>query len=603
MAGAQPDPRRNQRSDAREIPIEPGLLARVGAGIKRLFGPGGAPAPSAADPAAQPGQIDPNNQAWMGPGEPLAPVVAKPGEVAGRAYDYPVGYNIGIRPRRYEGVGFEQLKNLADSLDMVRLAIETRKDQMGNLAWSCLPRQRANERLRPPPDARCQQIEDFFRRPDGRLPFGAWMRQLVEEQLVHDAPAVYVRRNLGGEVHALEVVDGATVSVVLDTTGRMPLPPAPAYQQILKGVPAINYTADELIYWPRNLRPGRAYGQSPVEQIIMTINIALRREIAKLAFFTEGNVPEALVSVPETWTPDQIAQFQAMWDAMQADQRERRRMKFVPGRMTFQPTRSENALMDPVDEWLARVICYAFSLPPLPFVKMMNRATSETAYDSALEEGLQPMMMWMKSMIDHIIQTVFGYPDLELVWDDVRKVDPAEQEQRDIELVRMGMKSIDDYLIAHGQQPVGMGAAIFGIGPMGIMFIDDLLRLKAQGGLIPPAPVPPELQGMGGAPPGLSPMIGHNGGPPLDAGGMGAPGLLPAPGGAPLAPAAGAALMRVNPKVLNAVGLGAAGRPGRTVDVTAGDAVASDPLSNVVAHPAVLQTLRDAERRQGRSGR
>ena len=32
--------------------------------------------------------------------------------------------------------------------------------------------------------------------------------------------------------------------------------------------------------------------------------------------YTEGNVPEALIGVPETWTVDQIKAFQTYWDSI-----------------------------------------------------------------------------------------------------------------------------------------------------------------------------------------------------------------------------------------------------------------------------------------------
>ena len=38
---------------------------------------------------------------------------------------------------------------------------------------------------------------------------------------------------------------------------------------------------------------------------------------------------------------------------------ERRHAKFIPGGLTFQQTR-EPMLTDTFDEWLARVVCYAF---------------------------------------------------------------------------------------------------------------------------------------------------------------------------------------------------------------------------------------------------
>jgi hypothetical protein len=575
--------------------IDPGFMGRVKSGLSRLFSGGGGGSSSAKTTIMPTQEPDDANGAWMGPGRPMRPVVNNPWDVAGRGDDYPVGYNIGTQPRRMEGgPSFEELEALAENLDMLALAIATREDQMGNLTGSWKIRKAPGQSLRPKPDQRCADLDDFFRRPDGRQGFRTWLRELVHEQLVYDAPAIYVRRTIGGDVYRLEVVKGKTIQPKIDITGRMPDPPNVAYQQILKGVPAINYTSEELIYWPRNRRTGRRYGYSPVQQVIMTVNIAIRREVAKFSYFTEGNIPEALCSVPEGWTPDQIERFQVIFDALQADQRTKSKLKFVPGGMNFQQTRSDSALMGAVDEWLARVICYAFSLPPLPFVQQMNRATADTSNDAALSEGLQPMMLWAKDLLDHIGQRSFGYDDIEWVWDEIDDVDPAEQQVRDIELVKAGLKSIDQCLIERGEDPIGMSHAIFGIGPLGVMFIDDLLKAKAQGLTMPQPPPPPDMMGgMGGAP-------GFGGQPPLQAG---PPGAMPvaAPIAGAVNPAAAAALSSIHPSILDAVGLGRGGPAGRKIDVTAADAHKSDPMSNVVFHPQVLATLRDAERRQGRS--
>ena len=63
----------------------------------------------------------------------------------------------------------------------------------------------------------------------------------------------------------------------------------------------------------------------------MTVNIALRRQLHQLQYYTEGTVPEALIGVPEAWTPDQIGQFQSYWDALLTDDTAtRRHARFVP---------------------------------------------------------------------------------------------------------------------------------------------------------------------------------------------------------------------------------------------------------------------------------
>jgi len=50
-------------------------------------------------------------------------------EVAGRQWDYPSGYNLSTLPRPYEPITFSTLRGLADGYDLLRLVIETRKDQ------------------------------------------------------------------------------------------------------------------------------------------------------------------------------------------------------------------------------------------------------------------------------------------------------------------------------------------------------------------------------------------------------------------------------------------------------------------------------------------
>jgi hypothetical protein len=66
--------------------------------------------------------------ARFGPSQPLAPEA--PPDTAGRQFDYPVGYNLRLQPRQDEATGFAEPRGLADGYDLVRLAIETRKDQI-----------------------------------------------------------------------------------------------------------------------------------------------------------------------------------------------------------------------------------------------------------------------------------------------------------------------------------------------------------------------------------------------------------------------------------------------------------------------------------------
>jgi len=372
------------------------------------------------------------------PAQPVQPIAQE--AAIGRRYDYPVGVNVNFRPKTTEsGISYEMLRSLADSLDVLRLVIETRKDQLAAIDWDV-----AAKEGKTVSDATLAEIKLKLSNPTREQEFDEWLRMIMEDVFVLDAIAIYPRMTRGGGLYSLDLIDAGTIKLVIDDSGRTPLPPDPAYQQILKGVPAVDYTSDELIYRMRNPRTNRMYGFSPVEQIIMTVNIALRRQLSQLQYYTEGNIPEALASVPDTWNPDQVAQFQLYFDSlMSGNMANKSRLKFIPMDTSKVKETKDPKMKDDFDEWLARVVCYCFSVPPTPFIKQMNRATGETAKESALQEGLLPLMGWVKRMMTSIIATRIGNADVEFIWRQDDSLDPLEQAEIDKIHVSTGIRTAE----------------------------------------------------------------------------------------------------------------------------------------------------------------
>ncbi|MGE3942510.1 MAG: phage portal protein [Alphaproteobacteria bacterium] len=382
------------------------------------------------------------------PGEPPVPARLE----ALRLWDFPVGINTVYGPRTDEPISFAELRALADSHDITRLAIETRKDQLEKLDWTIKPRLTCHSdgEVR----ARAAQMAKFWHRPDGASTFATWLRALLEDMLVLDAPAIELRRNRGGVIIGLDVVDGATIKLLFDATGRAPKPPAPAYEQVIHGQPWKLLTSDGLLYLPRNRRPHKAYGFSPVEQIVMTVNIALRRQMMQLQHFTTGNVPPGLLTAPEGWNAEQIRQFQEWFDSVLAGNTgARTRLVWAPSGTAYQAF-TEAPYKDEFDEWLARIVCYAFSLSPTAFTRQVNRATAETAHSAALAEGLEPLKNWVKNLIDHVIQDRMGHADLEFAWVDPRPIQPIEQAR------------VLDIYVRRGIYTVNEARGILGFGPI-----------------------------------------------------------------------------------------------------------------------------------------
>jgi hypothetical protein len=271
---------------------------------------------------------------------------------------------------------------------------------------------------------------------------------------VIDGVAIYKRRNRAGGLYALEVIDAATIKLLLDDSGRLPASPDPAYQQIIKGVPAADYTREELMYLVHNPRSHKVYGYSHVEQVLVTVNILIRRALHQLEYYREGSSPDALVGLPREWTSDQIAAFQKHFDAMlSGNLGMRRHVRFMPGDFKYQETKAP-PLKDAYDEFLARIICFVFSISPEPFVGQVNRATAESSHARARDEGLAPLMRFVRSLMNRIIISEFASPDLEFVWQDAREQDPAQAAQIDVAYVGAGILTVDEVRANMGLPPV-----------------------------------------------------------------------------------------------------------------------------------------------------
>jgi hypothetical protein len=114
-------------------------------------------------------------------------------------------------------------------------------------------------------------------------------------------------------------------------------------------------------------------------------------------------------------------------------------------------------MKDAFDEWLARIVCYVFSVPPSAFTGQVNRATAESAQDVALSEGLAPLQLWVKHLLDRVLAEDFAAPDLEFAWDQDKDTDPAATASIASDYVKSGIKSINEIRAELGLPPVAGG--------------------------------------------------------------------------------------------------------------------------------------------------
>lgn len=511
------------------------------------------------------------SEAWMGPNQPLAPLAA---DTKGRIWDYPVAFNLNQRPRANMAISFQLLQNLADNCGVLRSVIETRKDQVEALEWSVRMRKVDNKtvKVQPNDQARIDYVTKLFMNPNKDDDWSQFLRKILEQHFVYDAVSVERVRNRGGALCALKPIDGATISVLLDPDGGTPASPQPAYQQVLKGLAASNFSTDELLYYPRNRRIGQPYGYPHVAQIIHYIDLALKRVKEQISAYEDANAPIGFIEGAPTMTIDQISAMQSYWDSIfNGNQKQRSKTWWVPSGSKYTELKRD-ILFDEFDEWLARVICYCFSIAPTPFIKANNRATAQTSSSDSTSEGLGPTKQYIKRMMDYVIRKDLNSGDLEFTWDSALDTDPVKQATVDDLGVKSGILSIDEVREDRGMDALGGAFATpMVLTATGYVPVDPHERLQqAQdfapappGGALPPGhtmgpdgkPIGPDgkpsdpallaahaaTQGPPGAGGGGFPpkgLPGAPGGPQKALGGPPGMKALPAPGAKPMAPPA-----------------------------------------------------------------
>lgn len=404
------------------------------------------------------------------PGMPLIPALINQPRSDGRAdprrYEFPVAINLQVQEQR--AVPFRTLRDVADSADIVRKCIEVVKAAVIGLEWDISISEDAiarvmNERnlgstqaakiVRDQYQAEVTAAKDFWRSPDriNGLSFQEWIGMLLEEVLVLDALSIYPNLTLGADrLHSLEILDGSTIKPLLDGRGARPMPPQPAYQQILWGFPRSEFTAsadadgeftaDDLIYAPRVRRPWTPYGFSPVERCLPLVDLYLKRLHWFRTEFTDGVMPDMMMKSDMDFgnQPELIRGYEQVFnDALAGSLEQRRRMRLLPN--GFDPVFSPNSdakYAAAFDEFLVKSITGHFGVLPTqigftPASGLGGSGHQEGEANSAETLGLRPIITWVSDLLNQLSHRFIGMPrDLRFVFSDGTEDDEMAQATR-----------------------------------------------------------------------------------------------------------------------------------------------------------------------------
>ncbi|MHA6764695.1 phage portal protein [Streptacidiphilus sp. PAMC 29251] len=359
-----------------------------------------------------------------------------------RSQNFVSGYNITTRPRAHERVAFDTLKGLIRSYDVAQMCIWHRIDSIRSLEWSLVAKKGFGGDVTDAIPLGMAALE----KPDRQMPFSVWIAAWLYDILAYDAGALSRMANRGRRTVGLRVVDGTTIAPLLDYWGNSPEPPAEAYVQFANGLPWSWFTRNDLVYLPFRKLSESPYGQAPLETILLNANTDLRFQQYFLQRFTEGNIPAGFASAPETWTPDQIEQFQEYWDAfVLGDQAAKNQIKWMPGGSKLEWS-NEKDFSDTFSLFLMRKTCAAYHVVPsdLGFTESVNRSSGESQADVQHRVGDLPLLRHVQTILSAFLQDDLGLP-LAFAFDlGEEQTDRYQQAQADKIYVDLGAISSSD---------------------------------------------------------------------------------------------------------------------------------------------------------------
>lgn len=164
-------------------------------------------------------------------------------------------------------------------------------------------------------------------------------RELDNEMRI-DKPKVLTKGELqkltGSPVVGLRIIDGSTLFSIIDERGEQPQPPAPAFTQVIWGVPRMYLNTYQLWYRPRFLRADAPYGRTFIEDSLISVKLLAQLWDYEYDKYIVGNMPEAAYTAPADWkSVEQILAFEDTFNQRMSGNNEERagRLRFFPNGM------------------------------------------------------------------------------------------------------------------------------------------------------------------------------------------------------------------------------------------------------------------------------
>ena len=407
------------------------------------------------------------------PGQPIRPREQPWEEGVPREIDFRVSANTTIQPRTNYGLlPFSLLRETYEIISELKLLIHTLirealilepqlKTDNGDMVDASDP------------------LNRLIAKPDGHLDWPIWLSRLYRGLLMFDAPCCYEDVN----AKTLHVIQGDTIFPLIDQHGRTPLPPDPAYTQIIMGVAMQWFSDDEIWYGPMALRDNAPFGESLAEVAWAFLTLCASVWGFELAHYKQGNMPEGWLAPPEDMPPGTVAALEREYNArMSAGPSERNRVRILPGKWTFIPAKKPDFPKDLYEKAFNMAgLCAGISLGQwaLPHGGLGGKNVADMMTNQTYRTGVSPIQQITKRLFQDFLTKIGSDYTFDLVM-PTAGTDPTTIATQTLANFSNGLVTLNDARSTLGLKPVPGGDVMLVIRQNTIMSMSDFLAKGAH---------------------------------------------------------------------------------------------------------------------------
>ena len=456
---------------------------------------------------------------------PMEPILPNPidipeapsGRPRPRRFQFPVGWNLPVGQPGTEGIklaNFQVLRDMAEVGSIPRRAIEICKSDILNMGWQIAPTPAAEKAMQGNPkkrrdfEIRRAELSSFiFNDIDSGnySGFYEWLNSMMEDLIVLDAVAIHVLPSrgkgsgpLGSNIGSLELIDGSSIRPLLNTWGGRPVPPQPAYQQLIWGVPRVDlmdiinlgpdatiedlkelnpiieeltesvdeWSGDQLLYVRQNTRAWTPYGFGPLEQCLLPVSIMMARQTWQWEFYRSGSLPSVFLDPGEmVATAEEARELQEAINMTGGDLGSRHQVIVLPPGSKVMPQK-DVPHSDNFDTLMVSEVAMSFGLqisdlgltPKIGTLQSPSQAKrdAEVALDLTVRRSALPRAHLIERIFTRLIQTQFGQSDMMFSSGVSETGEDVEELQKQwMDRLRGSVCSIDEVRTSLDMDPLG----------------------------------------------------------------------------------------------------------------------------------------------------